>query len=295
MYSTRWGSIPLTLLLAGSLSVAACGNDDDDDAAAEPAATVEMSEYSFKVTGEMAAGATLRLHNAGKEFHMIGLGRLKPGKTLDDAQKALETESEADDEETLDQVGMPGSIFGPGQQADITVPAFGAGNYVMVCFINVAGEETPHFAKGMIGELDVVESEGEESEPEAEADATYVATKGKAVTGPTELKAGYRVLEVTATGADASELEPGLVKIDDGKTLQEYATAIKVFDEGPLKKDAAESLPGEFITGVFDFGEANTVSIGVDLEPGTYVLVADDSDDDDDPDIPVEHIEITVK
>ena len=45
---------------------------------------------------------------------------------------------------------------------------------------------------------------------------------------------------------------------------------------------------------LFDYGESTTVYIGVDLEPGTYVLSAEDSDVDNKPDVPVEKIQITV-
>ena len=297
------GRLALVLLLAAGALVA-CGDDDDsptvsgDDGtttteaasdAAEADASIDMHEYAYTVKGEVRAGGTIHLENTGKELHMAGFAKLKAGKTYDDAVAALKSEGEDDDGATYDQVGMPGAILSPGGAADVTVPDLAAGDYVFACFINVEGEETPHFVKGMTGQITVTD----EKAPTPKADATYEASKGKAVTGPDKLSAGHHVLAIHRD-AGGDVLEPGLVKLDDGKTIKDFAEAIKVFDQGPLQKGAAASLPGTIIISEFDFGATETVYYGVDLEPGTYALVVDDSDDDVDPDIPVERIEITV-
>jgi hypothetical protein len=326
------------MLTAAAMS--GCGGDDDDDSAASEttAATgpagadeveVELLDHAYDVSGPLTAGGTLRVHNTGKEFHMIGLGRFKPGKDLEDLQGLLAQLSggeapteeglgaaaerislrfdplgaaeEPDPEEgggegedpfaaIIEEVGMPGQIVGPGSEAAVTLPELPAGNYGMICFLNVAGEETPHFAKGMVGELEIVDGEVEAPE----ADATYTATPGQAVEGPAELAAGPTVIQVNASGAGSGELEPTLVKLNDGATLQTFAEASKLFEEGPLPVDAAAKLPGQIIVGLFDFGDQTTVYLTVDLTPGTYVLTSDDTDDEDSPDIPVELVEIQV-
>jgi hypothetical protein len=300
---TMWRLV-LTLALAGGVLVA-CGGDDDDSAAGddddtttttadggdddEADASIDMHEYAYTVSGSVRAGGTIHLSNSGKEFHMLGVAKLKDGKTYDDAVAALKSEDEADDGETIEQIGMPGAFMGPGGEADVTVPELAAGSYVFACFINVEGEETPHFIRGMTGQIEVTD----EKAPLPEADVTYEVSKGKPVSGPDTLEAGHHVIAVhrDSTG---DVLEPGIFKLDDGKTVEDFAKAIKVFDEGPLQKGAADSLPGDIIIGEFDFGTTETLYLGVDLEPGTYVLVSDDSDVDDAPDVPVEMIEITV-
>lgn len=294
--------VALVGLLATSV-LAGCGDDDDDDsvssddtesadapAAAEEAdASIDLHEYAFDVTGTLRTGGALHLANTGKEMHMLGLAKLKDGKTYQDALDALKSESEDDDAEVYDQMGMPGGFLSPGGEADVIVPELGAGHYVMACFINVEGEETPHFLRGMTGEIEV----SDEKAPTPEADATYEVSKGKAVEGPSELKAGHHILAIHRD-AGGDGLEPGILKLDDGTTLEDFAEAIKVFDEGPLQKGAGTSLPGTILIGEFDFGETETVYFGVDLEPGTYIIASDDSDEEDKPDVPVEHIEITV-
>ena len=103
---------------------------------------------------------------------MMGLGKLKEGKTLADVTTLLQRgtagggevrppppragaeathhhgrrpgrEGEDEEEDPFaeigDDVGAPGSFMGPGQKADITVPSFGEGTYAMVCFIPTEG------------------------------------------------------------------------------------------------------------------------------------------------------------
>jgi hypothetical protein len=276
------------LALAASI-LASCG--DDDEAEASPDATIELAEYRYEVSGEIPRNGFVRLENTGEEFHMMGVAKLKDeSTTLEEATEALKTDSEDDDAELYDEVGLPGSILGPGQSADISFAALEPGRYVVACFINVAGKETPHFLRGMTGEFTVTD---EAADP-PEADATYTATKGKALTGPAELDAGYHVLSVKPSGDGGRDLEPGIVKLDEGKTFADFAEAIKLFDEGPLPKNADEKLPGDFVISSFDFGDEGELLLGLDLSPGTYVLIAQDSDGDDVPEVPVEQIEITV-
>ena len=81
----------IALVLACGL--AACGDDDADESSSdEPAATttvapadaidIVMTENAFAVGGTLKPGGTIRLSNAGKEFHLMFVGKLKPGKTL---------------------------------------------------------------------------------------------------------------------------------------------------------------------------------------------------------------------
>ncbi|MGH9156792.1 MAG: hypothetical protein ACRD1K_13375, partial [Acidimicrobiales bacterium] len=83
--------------------LAACGGSDDSTstsstgagttatttAAAADSVSVNLAEYTFGVSGALKSGGTIKLSNLGKEFHMMGLGKLKPGKTLDDVKAAL--------------------------------------------------------------------------------------------------------------------------------------------------------------------------------------------------------------
>src|SRR5688500_9932586 len=148
-------------LASASTVFAACGDDDDNEAEASLDATIEMAEYSYDVSGEIPRGGTIRLMNSGDEFHMLGVGKLKGGKTYEEALEALKSESEDDDAGVYDQISMPGAFMGPGEQADISVASLDAGHYVIACFVNVEGKETPHFLRGMTGEVTVTKESAE--------------------------------------------------------------------------------------------------------------------------------------
>jgi hypothetical protein len=287
----------MSLFALAGLALTACGDDDtttakgvEADVADVADATVEEHEYAYEVTGTLPSGGTLRVRNTGKEFHMMGLGKLKAGKTFDDAKAALFSDDQADDGLVYDQVAMPGHFTAPGSDVRVTLPSLEPGTYMMACFINVAGEETAHFTRGMVNQIEVVAGDARAPKP----DATYVASKGKAMTGPATLKAGRRVLKIEAAGDGAGDLEPGIFMINPGTTVEQFGEALKFFDEGPLPVDAASRVPGRIIIGMFDFGDQPAVYLDVDFDPGSYVLTAEDSDVENTPTVPVEMIQITV-
>ena len=325
----RPAAVFIAIALTGGL--AACGDDDDEATTATTTATtavasgadaidITMNEYSYVVGGDLKPGGTIRLSNAGKEFHMMGLAKLKEGKTIADVTDLLaqfaegppggeeegptttagaggatttaaggaEEEEEDPFLEITDEVGAPGAFMGPGQKADITVPSLGEGTYAMICFIPVEGdaEETPHFAKGMVGQLTVA---GDKA-AEPTADATFKVELGKPVTGPATLTAGRHVLKFEKVG-DSDEAEPGLAKLDPGATPADINRAFEAFEQEEsfiLPVNAAATLPGELIVGAFDFYDADAIYLGVDLTAGTYGIDAHDSDLED---VPVDAIE----
>lgn len=312
--------MPRLLAAAGmiGLVLAGCGKNDDPAvggtatttepgtattvAAAKDVVGITLAEYSFTVDATLKAGGTVKVTNAGKEFHMLGVGKFKDGKTLADLQAALakpppegQGEGERDDptKDVLDEVSQPSGIFGPGQTAAVTAPNFGAGEYALICFIPTEGPEgTPHFAKGMVGTLKVDAAKA----PEPTADATYNLAPGKAITGPATLTAGRHVLRLQSAPG-SKDLEPVLAKADVGKTIADMDIAFDSFEskEGfALPVGAADKIPGKVIAGLFDLGENPTLYLTVDLTPGTYTLGAQDSDVKDAPSDPVEKILIKV-
>jgi hypothetical protein len=319
----------IALALAGAM--VACGDDSDEAtdatsttlaATGADAVDITMAEYSYTVGGDLKPGGTIRLSNTGKELHMLGLGKLKEGKTLNDVVTALQSAGPPEEETTttvagasaattttaagaaagqeeedpfadlLDDIGAPAGIMGPGQKADITVPDFGAGDYALICFIPVEGGGPPHFAQGMVGQLTVV---GDKA-AEPTADATFNVETGKPVTGPATLTAGRHIIKFSAA-AGSEQLEPGLAKLNPGATVADINEAFASFeteDDFVLPVNAASLIPGQIIYGVFDLGPARTLYFGVDLTAGTYAIDAHDSDPDDAPVDPVEKATFTV-
>ena len=174
------------------------------------------------------------------------------------------------------------------------MPDFGEGTYAMICFLPTEGdpEMTPHFAKGMVGQLTVAGAKA----AEPTADATFKVELGKPVTGPATLTAGKHVLKFEAVG-DSGEAEPGLAKLDPGKTVADINRAFEAFEQGDdfvLPLNAAATIPGQLMVGLFDFDDVTTVYVGVDLTAGTYGIDAHDSDVDDPPVDSVEQLTFTV-
>ncbi len=293
--------------------------------------SIGMTEYAYTVGGDLNAGGTIRLSNTGKEIHMIGLAKLKEDKTIADVVALLQEtgpeegeptttvaggaattttaassatttagseEGEGEGEgdpfaEVFDgELGAPGSFMFPGQSADITVPTLGEGSYAMICFLPVEGETTPHFARGMVGELTVV---GEQASVPT-ADTTFRLESGKPITGPSTLTAGRHIIKFEAA-AGSEQLEPGMAKLDPGKTIADINQAFESFEQGEdflLPVGAASLIPGDIIVGLFDLGDAKEVYVGVDLTAGTYAIDAHDTDVEDAPLDPVETITFTV-
>lgn len=195
--------------------------------------------------------------------------------------------------EVADEVGVPGNFMSPGSEAAVTIPDLEAGTYSIMCFIPTEGEGTPHIAKGMINQFEVVEGE---APAEPTPDATYKVAAGKAVDGPATLTAGEQTIKFEATGAGADELEPSLGRLDAGTTFAELDKILgDLFEsEDPPAKGAANKIPGDIIFGGFDFGEQKSYYLTVTLEAGNHVIVAEDSDDEDDPATPKELLQIKV-
>jgi hypothetical protein len=300
-----------------------------------------MVDHAFQVSGPLVAGGTLRLNNKGTEFHMIGVGKFKPGKTMSDLTKVLSeagppggggggeggpttTEATArqqpgasttsttastrsgattttarggttsttaagaaagDEEgeqdptaEVLEEIGLPGAFMGPGESVELTVPNLAPGSYALLCFIPTEGEGTPHFAKGMVNQLEVVA--GTAPAPPT-ADATYKLAPGKAIEGPATLTPGRHTLRFDAV-AGSEQLEPGLARLNAGTTFARLDAALsELFEsEEPPAKGAVATIPGQIVFGGFDLGPVTTFYLTVDLKAGNYVIVAEDTDEE---------------
>lgn len=336
----RWNRVAVVLVVAVmGLGLAACGGDGDDEEAStqttttttaapqgSPVVTIDMIDHAFQVSGPLTAGGTLKIANRGSEFHMIGFGRFKPGKTIGDLQQALSaaagpggasptttvgstittapgatttttrgsttTTARASSTtsttgpaggrdqdptaEIVDEVGLPGGLMGPGESVELTVPSLQPGTYALICFLPTEGEGTPHFAKGMVGQLEVLPGT---APPPPTADATYRLAPGTAIEGPATLTAGRHTLKFEAA-AGSEQLEPGIARLNAGTSFQRFETALENLFEGddPPAKGAASRVPGQIVYGGFDLGPVTTFYLATDFKVGNYVIVAEDTD-----------------
>lgn len=270
--------------------------DADADAAANPV-SIDMKDYAYEITGAAKAGTTtVSLKNSGTEMHMAALGLLKEGKTIDDAKAALRSEDGTALDATYSQVGSPSAILSPGQSQLVTADALGAGRYAVICFLPTAGEQSFHFAKGMVGTFEV--AAGGLPAMESPADAGYTIVEGR-IDGPKTLKAGQNILRVTSSGTGPHDFyvlrkrRPGVTYADvDGFFSDVFEGAT------PPPKGYADSSPAVIVANTFDLQTGDTVTITTALEPGDYLIGCAREDDPGSDGASVQHtdeiIEVTV-
>ena len=195
-------------------------------------------------------------------------------------------------EEILDFIGPPGGFMSPGESADVTVPDLGAGTYAFICFIPSEGDGVPHFAKGMISQIEVVEGT---APPAPTADATYTVAPGRAVEGPATLPAGRHTLKIEAA-AGSDQLEPAIARLNPGTTFTQLDDVLDNLFEGddPPPVGAASRVPGQIVHFALDLGSTATYYVTTDLRAGNYVLVANDTDAEGGPTPPRELLNIRV-
>jgi hypothetical protein len=165
--------------------------------------------------------------------------------------------------------------MGPNQSVEVTVPSLGPGTYALLCFIPTEGEGTPHFAKGMVAQLEVVAGA---VPPPPTADATYRVAPGRAVEGPTTLTAGRHTLQFEAAPG-SEQLEPSIAKLNAGTTFARLNTALEtLFEDETPAKGAAGRVPGQVVFGGFDLLNVTTFYLTTEFSAGNYVIVASDTD-----------------
>ena len=116
-------------------------------------ATITTREYGFDTSGLKAGINHVVASNKGKEWHHVIMGRINPGKTLDEVKKELLSNLQGPPQ-TVDQSTFQFiSLMNPGVSfaTDITLTA---GNYVFVCFMPDA-KGKPHVMNGMVQEVKV--------------------------------------------------------------------------------------------------------------------------------------------
>ena len=284
----------LSLLAASALVVVgavACGSDSKK-AAPTPAAEIQLTNYAYSITGSPTVGGTIRVRNTGDELHMIGLAKLKGGKTISDLRDALTADGEAAIGGIADEAPLPlGGLFAPGVTVDLTIPDVAAGDYAMICFLPTEGTGKPHYVNGMINELLVASSAG----AAPKADATY-KVEAAALSGPDKLKAGYQSLAIDV-GDGAGGLELGVAKLPDGKSFKDVFDDVNgrfdtIFgaESGP-PKGAGLEIAKTLQFQLHDFNDVKHLDIGFTFAKGRYAIVVVDTDTDK----PVPYaVEITV-
>lgn len=116
-------------------------------AAALPAAdrTLTLRDYAFDASKPITAGRhTIRVENAGTQWHEVLVVRLAPGKSIEDFARWVEKPEGAPAGEMLGGI----SPMQRGGEATFTAD-FTPGRYALICFLPDAKDGKPHFLHGM--------------------------------------------------------------------------------------------------------------------------------------------------
>jgi hypothetical protein len=216
-------------------------------AAVKNALTVTAQEYAFTTQGHLHPGqAQVTFKNSGKEPHILALLKLKPGVTLKQVKKALNSK----DQNAFQKLGAdPNGAYGypffltPGGAATTVTDLLKAGNYAMICFLADA-HGTPHFMRGML-QLLTIAGKPVKSQP-IKSDGTIVVNDTAVQGVPTPLPASA-TFEIRNEGTAIHSF--GLVKLNGSATVPDIDKYFSDYKGGPFPSDA----PGEVLTDVGDF------------------------------------------
>jgi uncharacterized cupredoxin-like copper-binding protein len=128
-----------------------------ESALPQAAATVDMADYAFVITGEIPAGETLvKFTNSGTEMHEAIVERIRPGKTFADVQTTLQgimSGGAEPSEEEMPVEHITSMQLSPGVTAYAPMN-LEAGSYAFICFIpSPKNEGKAHLELGMIKEV----------------------------------------------------------------------------------------------------------------------------------------------
>ena len=233
----------------------------------QPKIDIGVTDHAFAVSGRLRPGGTIRVSNTGNETHYVQVRKLVAGKSFADAKRALNSQEALD--KITHELGAPSVLVWPGHTIEITSPTLAAGQYVLLDWLQVEGTTgTYQTAKGLVGHFSVSGAPATASVPTE----TYVVS-GKAVTGPTALRAGHHVFAVRLDGVDAVNTFPTLIRLNPGRTAE---SAIKdladVFGAKVWPVGSGKKLATSMLASAYSPTDGTPFDIGVDLEPGQYVL-----------------------
>jgi hypothetical protein len=126
------------------IEVGTGGNPEGVSLELDPDATrvdVSATEYDFEFDAPPAGPVSFVMSNDGDEPHFLGIGKLLPGVTVEEA-------IQASDPSEVTEWTADSAVVGPGEEAVLTVDNLEPGEYGMVCFIP-SPDGTPHAYLGM--------------------------------------------------------------------------------------------------------------------------------------------------
>jgi hypothetical protein len=244
-------ALSVVLLLGGCQAQAAT------QPAAIPTITITAKDHSFELPQQVEAGlVTIEFENQGQEVHHAQLLQLNDGVTVEQFGAALQ-EGPAAALALVTPAGGPGPVQ-PGGEQRVTVE-LEPGPHVLICIVPGA-DGVPHIAKGMMAQLQVVESKAAAVQaPQVDGEATLLDFS---FTLPETIRAGKQTWKISDQGEQPHELI--LVKLAEGKTIA---------DVQQWMHQPAGAPPFIFAGGMQAIDAGESAYLHLNLAPGNYVAI----------------------
>lgn len=261
---------------------------------------VIAEDFAFDAPEQIPSGwTTFRLENTGEETHFLLVTRIPDGRTIEDYELDLGVpfgeiwyrirDEGLDKMEALEAlgpalpewyvtgaevVGGPGMVV-PGGVSMATME-LEPGTYILECFLKTAEGEF-HWMEGMVREIEVTEERSEAAPPEASVRLT-LTLDGIAMEG--QPSAGTNVVELTF----AEQPEAGfgndvhVVRLDGEQSPDVSPEALVPWMDAFNVDGLRNPAPAPFVGGSHERVAGRTVYFTVDLLPGRYAWITENSD-----------------
>lgn len=264
------GLLPWMLLIFAALStlvIAACGSQSSAPSSSTPttsaqqsypSVTIKAMDFTFDQPQSVPAGfVDVSFVNNGQQPHMLQIARVNNGN-YNDFQAAMLKEGDVASIKLGTFYGGVNTLS-PGQKQEVILK-LQQGEYASICFY--AGQDNvPHYKKGMINHFTVTASQGNQSEPQANAD---ISLKDFTFVVPSNMPAGPAILKVTNQGPQTHEID--LTKLHDGKNAADLKNWLSSTNpNGPP--------PADFAGGMGALAPGSSGWLKTSLQPGNYAVL----------------------
>jgi len=218
---------------------------------------VTAHDYAFTGVPQRVPAGWLRVRmiNAGRELHMLGIERVPAGRSAREVVDSLARGRPAPEGQDW---GGP-NVVSPGDTATATL-FFPAGQYVIGCAVESADGKL-HLAKGMLAAFEVVSAPDSAAAPVGE-DARVTLTDYR-VDVQGELRPGTRTLRVRNAATQGHDLE--ILQVQPGRSRDD---ALRWFEHPARSAPAARALGG-----VVAIHPGQEALVTATLHPGTYLFL----------------------
>jgi hypothetical protein len=254
---------------------------------------VTAEDYAFRAPDTTPAGwTTVRLDNEGDEHHFVVLLRLPEGRTFDEyVVRVAEPfnqvwyrlrDGQIGPDEAMEELGadLPewfwtteprggAGLLLPGGTAEVTV-RLEPGDYVLECYMKTPEGEF-HAMEGMARPLTVTDQRVVATPPAADISLTVRVDGIDLVGSPTAGRTTFAVTFAEHPGGVPLTNAVHLARLNDASDAEEVVRWTNWLPVDGLQEPA----PANFLGGLQPKPEGERGYFTVDLEPGTYLLVAE--------------------